>query len=81
MAPYLATATNGEFLTEFVHDANGLFMFDAVDPNTRRLRTDPPNPALAFERLDPQPEIIAFFSEPLRRLPVHQRRRDRRLGT
>jgi aminopeptidase N len=38
-------------------------MFDAVDPNTRRLRTDPPNPALAFERLDPQPEIISFFSD------------------
>ena len=37
-------------------------MFDAVDPNTRRLRTDPPNPDLAFARLDPQPEIIAFFS-------------------
>jgi aminopeptidase N len=37
-------------------------MFDAVDPNTRRLRTDPPNPTLAFERLDPQPEIISFFS-------------------
>jgi aminopeptidase N len=61
MAPYLATATNGEFLTE-QYSANGLFMFDAVDPNTRRLRTDPPNPTLAFERLDPQPEIITFFS-------------------
>jgi aminopeptidase N len=61
MAPYLATATNGEFLTE-EYSANGLFMFDAVDPNTRRLLTDPPNPALAFERLDPQPEIISFFS-------------------
>jgi aminopeptidase N len=62
MAPYLATATNGEFLTE-QYIANGLFMFDAVDPNTRRLPTDPSNPALAFERLDPQPEIIAFFSD------------------
>jgi aminopeptidase N len=61
MAPYLATATNGEFLTEF-YTANGLPMFDAVDPNTRRLPADPPNPALAFERLDPQPEIISFFS-------------------
>jgi aminopeptidase N len=61
MAPYLATATNGEFLTE-QYSANGLFMFDAVDPNTRRLPADPPNPALAFERLDPQPEIISFFS-------------------
>jgi len=61
MAPYLATATNGEFLTEF-YSANGLPMFDAVDPNTRRLPADPPNPGLAFERLDPQPEIISFFS-------------------
>jgi aminopeptidase N len=62
MAPYLATATNGEFLTE-QYTAGGLFMFDAVDPNTRRLPADPPNPALAFERLDPQPEIISFFSD------------------
>jgi aminopeptidase N len=61
MAPYLATATNGEFLTDF-YSAGGLLMYDAVDPNTRRLTTDPPNPALAFERLDPQPEIISFFS-------------------
>jgi aminopeptidase N len=62
MAPYLATATNGPFLTDF-YEANGLAMYDAVDPDTRTSRTAPPNPALAFERLDPQPEIIAFFSE------------------
>ena len=62
MAPYLATATNGPFLTEF-YQANGLPMYDAVDPDTRTSRTAPPNPALAFERLDPQPEIIGFFSE------------------
>jgi aminopeptidase N len=62
MAPYLATATNGPFLTEF-YEANGLPMYDAVDPDTRTSRTAPPNPALAFERLDPQPEIIGFFSE------------------
>ena len=61
MAPYLATATNGEFLTDF-YSAGGLLMYDAVDPNTRRLTTDPPNPTLAFQRLDPQPEIISFFS-------------------
>ena len=61
MAPYLATATNGDFLTDF-YSADGLSFYDAVDPNTRRLRTDPPNPTLAFERLDPQPEIVAFFS-------------------
>ena len=33
-----------------------------MDPNTRRLIADPPNPTLAFERLDPQPQITAFFS-------------------
>jgi aminopeptidase N len=62
MAPYLATATNGNFLTEF-YEANGLEMYDAVDPQTRTSRTAPPNPTLAFARLDPQPEIIAFFSD------------------
>ncbi len=62
MAPYLATATNGEFLTDF-YSADGLLFYDAVDPNTRRLPDDPPNPTLAFERLDPQPEIVSFFSQ------------------
>ena len=38
-------------------------MYDAVDPNTRVDEADPPNPALAFARLDPQPEIMAFFSD------------------
>jgi aminopeptidase N len=61
MAPYLATATNGEFLTQF-RTVNGLPFYDAVDPNTRRLSTDPPNPTLAFQRLDPEPEIVSFFS-------------------
>jgi aminopeptidase N len=64
MAPYLATATNGEFLTDFYTDPlTGLQFYDAVDPQTRRLPADPPNPTLAFERLDPQPEIVDFFSE------------------
>ena len=61
MASYLVTATNGEFLTDF-YNANGLPFYDAVDPNTRRLSTDPPNPTLAFQRLDPEPEIVSFFS-------------------
>ena len=60
MAPYLATATNGDFLTR-TYSAGSLFMFDAVDPNTRRLPANDPNPGLAFQRLDPQPEIIDFF--------------------
>ena len=62
MSPYLATATNGTFLTDR-YRANGVFMYDAVDPNTRVEEADPPNPALAFARLDPQPEIMAFFSD------------------
>ena len=61
MAPYLATATNGDFLTQF-RRADGLPFYDAVDPNTRRSDTDPPNPTLAFQRLDPEPEIVSFFS-------------------
>ncbi len=62
MSSYLATATNGTFLTE-QYTANGVFMYDAVDPNTRVDEADPPNPSLAFARLDPQPEIMAFFSD------------------
>ncbi len=62
MAPYLATATNGRFQTRFYSTPSGLPMYDAVDPNTRRAATDPPNPALGFARLDPQGEIISFFS-------------------
>jgi aminopeptidase N len=62
MAPYLATATNGPFETRF-YKAGGLRMFDAVDPDSRVNSSSPPNPALAWQRLEPQPEIIEFFSE------------------
>jgi aminopeptidase N len=68
MAPYLATATNGTFQSDF-YTANGLAMFDAVDPNTRASGETAPNPTLAFARLDPQPEIIAFFSDLYGRYP------------
>jgi aminopeptidase N len=61
MAPYLATVTNGEFLTNF-RRANGMTFYDAVDPNTRRFDSDVPNPTLGFQRLDPEPEIVSFFS-------------------
>jgi aminopeptidase N len=63
MAPYLATATNGRFQTRFERLPGGLWRFDAVDPQTREEEDDPPNPALAFERLDPEPEIVSFFSD------------------
>ncbi len=63
MAPYLATATNGPFETRF-YRANGLPMYDAVDPDTRESASGTqPQPELAWERLELQPEIIAFFSE------------------
>jgi aminopeptidase N len=78
MASYLATATNGVFETEsrparcdqgepllcsYTTDF-GLQMYDAVDPDTRPLLTDPVgNPTLAYERLDPQPEIIEYFAD------------------
>ena len=37
----------------------GLPMYDAVDPNTRRQRTDVPNPGRAWELLGPQGDIMA----------------------
>ena len=79
MAPYLATVTNGDFLTEF-RRAGGLPFYDAVDPNTRQSDTDPPNPTLAFQRLDPEPEIVSFFSSLYGPYPFTQRGRHRRLG-
>ena len=63
MVPYLATATNGVFQTRFDRLSRGLWRFDAVDPQTRMNDDDPPNPALAFERLDPEPEIVDFFTK------------------
>jgi aminopeptidase N len=62
MSPYLATATNGVFQTRFSRLPNGLPVYDAVDPNTRRRSADPPDPALALERLAAEPEIVSFFS-------------------
>jgi aminopeptidase N len=69
MAPYLATATNGVFETRFRRLENGLPEYNAVDPQTRVNSTSPPNPALAWERLERQPEIVDFFSELYGRYP------------
>jgi aminopeptidase N len=63
MSSYLATATNGVFQTRFDRLPNGLPRYDAVDPNTRRRTADPPDPALAMERLAAEPEIVSFFSD------------------
>ncbi len=55
MAPYLATATNGVFELR-TSKAGKIPLYQAVDPKVR-------NPALAFERLSAEAEIIAFFSD------------------
>jgi aminopeptidase N len=63
MASYLATATNGVFETRFGRLDNGLPEYNAVDPQTRVNTASSPNPNLAWERLEPQGEIVDFFSE------------------
>ena len=66
MAPYLATATNGEFETRFGRTLGGLREYNAVDPTTRR-SLDPasaPEPDLAWERIESaQPTALQLFSE------------------
>jgi aminopeptidase N len=69
MAPYLATATNGVFETRFRRLDDGLPEYNAVDPQTREPGATAPNPVLAWERLEPQPEIVDFFSELYGRYP------------
>jgi aminopeptidase N len=62
MVSYLATATNGRFQPRFER-TGGLWRYDAVDPTAKEFEDDPAgDPALAFERLDPEPEIVRFFS-------------------
>ncbi len=63
MAPYLSTATNGTFLTDFDGTLDdGTPIYNAVDPLTRPSGAVP-NPDLAFERLAAQPEVIGFFED------------------
>ena len=66
MASYLTTVTNGPFETEVLHDR-----LRAADVRRRRpghgaergFDPDPdPDPEVAWERLEPQGEIIEFFS-------------------
>jgi aminopeptidase N len=66
MAPYLATATNGEFETRFGELPDGLPEYNAVDPQTRRWSPPPfrpPEPQLAWDRLAVQPGAVALFEE------------------
>jgi aminopeptidase N len=58
MAPYLATATNGNFLTNFYALPSGLLMYDAVDASFSTTAR-----ATTTSRFAQQGEIIGFFSE------------------
>ena len=64
MAPYLATATNGNFELDFDGQLGGVPEYNAVDPTTRVNSASAPNPALAWARLnDAQPKAFELFSE------------------
>jgi aminopeptidase N len=66
MAPYLATATNGEFELRFGRTYRGLREYNAVDPTTRRSTspTSTPEPELAWARIEStQPTALQLFSE------------------
>ena len=78
--PISPTVTNGPFETRFGRLPNGLPEYNAVDPDTRVRAQDPPNPALAWERLDAAARDRRVLLGPLRELPVREHRRDHRLG-
>jgi aminopeptidase N len=64
MAPYLATATNGDFELRFGRTYRGLREYNAVDPTTRRSGLTTPEPQLAWERVEStQPTAVQLFSE------------------
>jgi aminopeptidase N len=65
MAPYLATATNGQFELRFGRTHRGLREYNAVDPQTRTSRTGPtPQPQIAWDRLGQhQPAALQLFSD------------------
>jgi aminopeptidase N len=62
-APYLATATNGIFETDFGTLPNGLPEYNAVDPQTRGAGSKDPNPQLAWQRLEVNGRAIDLFSQ------------------
>jgi aminopeptidase N len=64
MAPYLATATNGQFELRFGRTYRGLREYNAVDPTTRLFNQTMPNPQLAWTRIEStQPRALQLFSE------------------
>jgi aminopeptidase N len=62
-APYLATATNGVFETDFGTLPGGLPEYNAVDPQTRASGSKDPNPKLAWQRLALNGPAVDLFSE------------------
>jgi aminopeptidase N len=68
MAPYLATATIGQFDLRTYRTRDGLRMYDAVDPDLYDLPVDPQDPAsptygeIADGSLARQGEIIGFLA-------------------
>jgi aminopeptidase N len=56
MAPYLATATNGVFDTDFSGRVDGTPIYNAVDP-------DVTTPQVAWDRIGTTGDVITFFSE------------------
>jgi aminopeptidase N len=56
MAPYLATATNGPFETDFSGSVLGRPIYNAVDP-------DLPTAATAWTRISATDDVITFFSD------------------
>ncbi|HEV3378811.1 MAG TPA: M1 family metallopeptidase [Thermoleophilaceae bacterium] len=66
MAPYLATATNGDFELRFGRTLGGLLEYNAVDPTTRRSLspTSPPEPQLAWSLIEStQPAALQLFTD------------------
>jgi aminopeptidase N len=64
MAPYLATATNGQFELRFGRTHRGLREYNAVDPQTRLFGGSTPNPQLAWDRIAAtQPTALQLFNE------------------
>jgi aminopeptidase N len=64
MVPYLTTATNGVFETDFDDTVlDGLPQYNAVDPQTRRFGQKEPEPQLAWDRLNATQEpALELFS-------------------
>jgi aminopeptidase N len=65
MVPYLTTATNGVFQTDFTGTVlGGLPEYNAVDPQTRRFGQKDPNPQEAWRRLNATHEpALELFSQ------------------